>query len=76
MYEVEMVGCERTGLSWQTTGVRFAPDGRVGTLNKVDGTVTLRPDAPKMLLILPRAALDATIAALLQDDARWPVRAQ
>jgi thiamine pyrophosphokinase len=76
LYPMADVGCDSAGLRWPTTGLRFAPDSRVGTLNKVDGTVTLRPDAPKMLLILPRAALDATIAALLQDDARWPVRAQ
>ena len=74
LYPMADVGCDSAGLRWQTTGLRFAPDGRVGTLNRVDGRVTLRPDAPKMLLILPRAALDVTIAALLQDDARWPVR--
>lgn len=76
LYPMADVGCESAGLRWSTTGLRFAPDNRIATLNKVDGTVTLRPDAPKMLLILPRAALDITVPAVLQDDARWPARAQ
>jgi thiamine pyrophosphokinase len=76
LYPMADVGCDSTGLRWPTTGLRFAPDNRVGTLNKADGLVTLRPDAPKMLLILPRSALDVTVQALLQDDARWPARAQ
>jgi thiamine pyrophosphokinase len=34
----------------------------------------LWPDAPKMLLILPRAALDITVQTLLKENAKWPVR--
>lgn len=75
LFPMAEVGCESDGLRWPTGGLRFAPDGQVGTLNKVDDTVALRPDAPKMLLILPRAALGVTVQALLQDDARWPARA-
>ena len=69
------VGCDSEGLRWATDGLRFAPDGRIGTLNKATGPIILRPDAPKMLLILPRAALEVTIKALLAGGATWSVRA-
>lgn len=75
LYPMADVGCISDGLRWPTAGLRFAPDARVGTLNKADGQVVLRPDAPKMLLILPRAALDITVRALLTNDATWPARA-
>lgn len=70
------VGCDSTGLQWPTDGLQFAPDSRIGTLNKVTGPVELRPDAPKMLLILPRTALDLTVQAVLASDATWPVPAR
>jgi thiamine pyrophosphokinase len=57
-----------TGLHWPIDGLDFAPDGTIGTSNRVaDGTrrVELAFDAPGMLLILPRAALGAAIAALI-----------
>jgi len=75
LFPMAEVGCESEGLRWATNGLRFAPDGQVGTLNKAVGKVTLHPDAPKMLLILPRFVLSATIEALMQGDAQWPVRA-
>ena len=75
LFPMAEVGCESSGLHWATTGLRFAPDGQVGTLNKVRGPVTLEPDSPKMLLILPRASLDATVRALSQTSERWPARA-
>lgn len=75
LYPMAEVGCDSAGLHWPTGGLRFAPDARVGTLNKASGPVTLRPDGPKMLLILPRDGLDVTVTALLQDAARWPVPA-
>ena len=74
LYPMADVGCGSSGLCWPTAGLRFAPDSRIGTLNKVAGLVTLWPDVPKMLLILPRAALDITVQALLKDDVKWPVR--
>ncbi|KAG1713601.1 Thiamine pyrophosphokinase 1 [Nymphon striatum] len=74
LYPMADVGCDSDGLHWDTAGLRFAPDARVGTLNKATGPVTLRPDAPKMLLILPRAMLGITIEALAASDATWPAR--
>jgi thiamine pyrophosphokinase len=62
------------GLRWATDGIRFSPAGRVGTSNEVTGRVVLRPSAPLMLAIAPRAALDAVIAGLGAATACWPPR--
>ncbi|MDT0682333.1 thiamine diphosphokinase [Roseicyclus sp. F158] len=52
------------GLEWPISGIGFSPDGRIGTSNRVTGPVRLAFDAPGMLLVLPRAALGAMIAAI------------
>lgn len=75
LFPMAEVGCESDGMHWPTGGLRFAPDHRIGTLNKADGPITLRPDASKMLLMLPRAMLDVTVSALGSAAAIWPVRA-
>lgn len=56
------------GLRWPVDGVRFAPDGAIGTSNEViDPVVRLAFDAPRMLVILPRARLKAALAALVPN---------
>lgn len=63
-----------TGLDWPIDGLDFAPDARVGTSNRTEGgAVMLEFSDPAMLIILPRAALDATQAALTAAPAQWPV---
>lgn len=58
-----------TGLRWPIAGLTFDPMGRIGTSNMVDeGEVTLEFDAPGMLMVLPRAALDAAMAGLAAAD--------
>ena len=53
------------GLEWPIDGLRFAPDGQIGTSNRVvAGWVRLRFDGPGMLVILPRRRLDALISGL------------
>ena len=52
------------GLRWPIAGLRFAPDGRIGTSNTVTGTVRLAFSAPRMLVILPRGRLRPAVAAL------------
>lgn len=55
-----------TGLEWPIDGLVLAPDGRIGTSNRVQSRrVELAFDAPGMLVILPRRRLDAAIRALL-----------
>ncbi|SDE41732.1 thiamine diphosphokinase [Limimaricola pyoseonensis] len=62
------------GLRWPTAGLDFAPDRRVGTSNEATGPVRLRAEAPGMLAIAPRAALDAVIAGLRAAPRCWPAR--
>jgi thiamine pyrophosphokinase len=53
------------GLEWPIRGIDFAPDGMIGTSNRVTARrVVLEFDAPGMLVILPRRRLDAAIRAL------------
>ena len=60
------------GLRWPIKGLKFAPDGRIGTSNEVTGPLTLRFDAPKMLMLLPRQALGAVAKALAALPETWP----
>lgn len=63
-----MVGVQGTsrGLHWPIEGLQFAPGGRIGTSNRVSArAVHLQFDQPGMLVILPRARLDAAISALV-----------
>lgn len=54
------------GLEWPISGLDFAPEGRIGTSNRVAARqVELAFDRPGMLVILPRRRLDAAIRALL-----------
>lgn len=60
------------GLVWPTDGLLLQPGGRIGTSNAVDGRrVLLRPEAPGILVILPRAVL-AEAANALRTGRRWP----
>jgi thiamine pyrophosphokinase len=53
------------GLEWPIGGIGFAPDGMIGTSNRVvSRRVVLEFDARGMLVILPRRRLDAAIRAL------------
>ena len=54
------------GLEWPIAGIGFAPDGMIGTSNRVaQRRVVLEFDRRGMLVILPRRRLDAAIRALL-----------
>lgn len=57
------------GLRWPIAGIDFAPAGRVGTSNEVSGPVTMETEGP-MLVMVPRAALSAVLAALLPGRGR------
>ena len=58
------------GLVWPTAGLLLAPDSRIGTSNAATGPVTLRPDAARLLVILPRGQLGPAAAAL-GTAGRW-----
>lgn len=54
------------GLHWPIDGLRLAPDGKTSTSNRVsEASVQVRFDRPGMLVILPRAQLNAAISALV-----------
>lgn len=53
------------GLRWPIEGLKFAPDGVIGTSNEVSAPeVRLCLDGPGMLVMLPRRRLDAVLSAL------------
>lgn len=57
---------ESSGLEWPLKGIDFAPHGMIGTSNRVTAPhVTLEFDGPGMLVILPRARLDAALTSLV-----------
>jgi thiamine pyrophosphokinase len=59
-----------TGLRWPIDGIGFAPGGRIGTSNEVtEPEVRLAFSARRMLVLLPRPALPAAIAALARPPA-------
>lgn len=66
LFPMGPVSGESRGLRWPVDGLRFAPDGMIGTSNMVsDPEVRLSFDAACMLVILPRLRLRAALAALV-----------
>jgi thiamine pyrophosphokinase len=66
LYPLAQVTGRSSGLEWPIDGLVFAPDGQIGTSNRVtERRVVLEFDAPGMLVILPRRRLDAAIRALV-----------
>ena len=56
------------GLEWPIDGLDFAPQGRIGTSNRlVTSRLRLRMDAPRMLVMLERASLSALLPALARS---------
>lgn len=64
LFPMAQVTGRSQGLRWPIDGLRLAPDGMTGTSNRATGPVTLSPDGPGLLAILPRARLPSAIAAL------------
>lgn len=64
LFPMGSVRGQSQGLHWPIDGIDFAPDGVIGTSNRVSGHVSLRFNTRKMLVILPVAQLDAVLQAL------------
>ena len=62
---VPMTG-RSSGLHWPIDGLTLSPMGRVGISNRVTGPVSIEFDAPGCLVITPREALAAALAALIE----------
>ncbi|MCA1336750.1 thiamine diphosphokinase [Pseudooceanicola marinus] len=75
LFPMGAVTGQSVGLEWPIEGLSFAPDGQIGTSNRVTGPVRLRFDRPGMIVILPVAALEDAAAALDGSPAQWPARA-
>lgn len=76
LFPLAPVRCASTGLRWPTDPLHFDPLGRIGTSNETLGPrVTLTPDAPAMLLLLPVEALDALLRSLAHAPL-WPAGAR
>lgn len=71
LFPMGEVGGTSEGLRWPIEGLRFAPDGRIGTSNIVAARdVRLQFDAARMLVIVPRRRLDAVLSALVPQPPR------
>ncbi|MFZ7089446.1 thiamine diphosphokinase [Primorskyibacter sp. 2E233] len=75
LYPMGKVQGRSEGLRWPIDGLVMSPDTRVGTSNEVVGPVRLSVEAPRMLLILPAACLEALLEGLAAAPGGWPVRA-
>lgn len=56
------------GLKWPIDGLVFDPGGQIGTSNQATGPVRIELDAPGVLIILPRSALDLAMRAIAPDS--------
>ena len=65
LFPMGSVSGQSTGLRWPINGLRFAPDGMIGTSNEVSAAdVRLNFDADRMLVIVPVTALPAVLRGL------------
>ncbi len=75
LFPMNGVAGHSDGLEWPIAGLQFHPAGQIGTSNRaVTSRVRLQFDGDGMLVILPRARLDAVLAALVPGYAPPPVR--
>ncbi len=66
LFPMGAVSGKSRGLRWPVAGLRFAPDGVIGTSNEVSmPEVRLSFEAARMLVIVPRGRLDAVLSALV-----------
>lgn len=78
LFPLAPVNGRSQGLYWPIDGLAMAPDGVIGTSNRVvsdpAGPVRLEFSAPGMLVILPRAALAAALDGLRGAEPFAPAR--
>lgn len=73
LFPMAAVAGRSAGLEWPIGGLRFAPDGMIGTSNRVTARqVVIEMDGPGMLVILPRARLEAALRALRPGSTARP----
>lgn len=72
LYPMRPVTGVSTGLHWPIDGLELSPGGRVGTSNRADGPVSIKPEGPGLLIILPLSQRNVLERALVQGDGSWP----
>ena len=75
LYPMGSVCGSSTGLNWPIDGLKFAPNGQIGTSNHATGPVELKVDAPLMLVVLPADQFSCVLEGLTAA-AQWPARAE
>lgn len=76
LFPMTPMRCESAGLVWPTAGLSFDPMGLTGTSNMVaGGVVTLEPERPGMLVLVPAVSLEAILDGLARAPA-WPESAR
>lgn len=75
VFPMAAVRARSRGLVWPLDGLDLAPWGRVGTSNRAQGAFSISPQAPGLLLLLPRSCLDAVVKALAVPGPAWPAPA-
>ncbi|MCA2013897.1 thiamine diphosphokinase [Cereibacter sphaeroides] len=71
LYPLARVRCGSSGLQWPTDALVLDPLGQIGTSNAATGPVTLTPEGPSLLLLLPIDALEALRDGLAAAPS-WP----
>ena len=65
LFPLGSVKVQSEGLKWSTEGLTMRPTNKIGTSNQAIGKVIkLVPDAPKLLLILPKSLLNEAVLEL------------
>ena len=65
LFPLGSVKVQSEGLRWSTEGLTMKPTNKIGTSNQAIGKVIkLVPDAPKLLLILPKPLLNDAVLEL------------
>ena len=65
IFPLGSVKVQSEGLKWSTEGLTMEPTNKIGTSNQAIGKVIkLVPDAPKLLLILPKSLLNDAVLEL------------
>ncbi|MEM8803365.1 MAG: thiamine diphosphokinase [Pseudomonadota bacterium] len=64
LYPLAKVTGRSKGLRWPIDGLTLAPLGQISTSNQATGPVTVEIDKPGCAIILPRSALELTLAAI------------
>ncbi|MCC6001970.1 MAG: thiamine diphosphokinase [Pararhodobacter sp.] len=65
LYPMRPMRCKSTGLRWPTDALWFDPFAMIGTSNEsAAAEVTLAPERPAMLALLPSTMLDSVLAGL------------